>query len=527
VNLRFYLFKENVQRFEEAIQEKYLSGEGSYYELRPISRLDFECRAYIQSNKCKKPPWVDYLQRYFEVDNLELLNTSNSFVLLIKVHKRIFAVTFGYAFNILEHSKLEPRFGLKTALNSLDAEQIRTIDARNIDVATRQRRTHINVASPVENFDLNINLDWIWFISGKPKDVRLGTSIAGADSLVINNKDIQLHQLGSKCEELLNIFQSDSYKKTFSFIDSLQPIPKHEAIVQKLDSLLFQRLENRSYERIAVAYPEIPDVERLDALKIYRGRTKKIIPEAELSAVYEFLDEYSIESDPTKIFLVGLDADGGIVLRRRSLKDYLVCEVDYQNATYVLSMGQWFQINRDYLRQVQVQVDSINDVTDFLKLPAIRRGEREDDYNKRVAESKGWLLLDKKTFQFPNSWDKIEVCDILSDNRYFICVKKMGSSSTLSHLFAQGSVSARLLREHPPYRAKLIQIACTKWPGWDVNAGTTFVFAIPSEKTGRLCEHLFLFSKINLIEHRRIIERLGYRVALCKIDYERSNKAGR
>jgi len=58
------------------------------------------------------------------------------------------------------------------------------------------------------------------------------------------------------------------------------------------------------------------------------------------------------------------------------------------------------------------------------------------------------LCLDKKLV-FDGGPDRMEICDVLTREGGFIHVKQRGSSSTLSHLFAQGVNSAeRLLQDH-------------------------------------------------------------------------------
>lgn len=44
------------------------------------------------------------------------------------------------------------------------------------------------------------------------------------------------------------------------------------------------------------------------------------------------------------------------------------------------------------------------------------------------------------------------MCDLYSMNRVFVHVKKYGASSTLSHLFSQGTVSAQLMVAEPSFR---------------------------------------------------------------------------
>jgi uncharacterized protein (TIGR04141 family) len=106
----------------------------------------------------------------------------------------------------------------------------------------------------------------------------------------------------------------------------------------------------------------------------------------------------------------------------------------------------------------------IPDLTDKLRLIPIRIGEKEGEYNERLGKYADWLVLDKKLFNF-GAYDRFEISDLLTQEKQFLCVKKMTSSATLSHLFAQGSVSAKLLRTVPEVEAKIKELYETKWIG--------------------------------------------------------------
>lgn len=62
------------------------------------------------------------------------------------------------------------------------------------------------------------------------------------------------------------------------------------------------------------------------------------------------------------------------------------------------------------------------------------------------------LLLDKKTVYYGGRSSQVELCDILCKDGTFIHVKHYQGSSTLSHLFNQGLVSARLIKSDPSFR---------------------------------------------------------------------------
>jgi uncharacterized protein (TIGR04141 family) len=360
-------------------------------------------------------------------------------------------------------------------------------------------------------------------VAGKPTSTELAKSLSGSDSLAVSC-DCDLESIGEKCIHLFKQYHSDAYKTHFAFIDHIQPLSKKDPLVTELDADLQARIDARSQERLTIAYPEVPDYELLNVYRMQYGRKYKDMEELSLTEVYYFLDLHSeIPALLNKLWVVGLDMNENAVTHKHSLHDYLVCEIERGGDTYILSLGQWFRADTDYVKYVRNNVAYIDDITNDLDLPTIRPGEHEGTYNERVAEEKDWLLLDKLVFQIAQSYDKIEVCDILAAGKRFICVKKMRSSATLSHLFAQGSVSATLLRESSEYRSKITELACSKWSEITFDGvvafSITFVYAIPTDKQGPLSSCMFFFSLMNLLEHAQAITRVGFRVALCKIEY--------
>lgn len=524
VKLSVYLLRESVTSFDEAIQSKHLAGENAFQELAPAATLPYECRAYIQSNKPKEPRWLPFLSTHFDTADLHLWNTSNSFVLLLRVSGRTFAVTFGYGCNALDRGKVEPRFGLMVTMNALDPAQLRTVDSNNVDLVTRQRRTHLSAGSPVCEFDLNVDLDWIRRVSGKPSSDDVAKSLGGAESVTIS-ADCNLETLGHKCEQLLELYESDAYKENFGFIDHLQPLAKTDPLVPILNGHLRERLETGAYDRISIAYPELPDEEQLAVFKLWHGTDHIYLEDLSLSGVYRYFEICpDVPRDPSMCWIIGLDSNDSPVTHKRPLRDYLVCETEHDGQIYVLSLGQWFRVEADYAQQVRDAVAQIDDLTGTLDMLPARSGEDEGEYNARVANDKEWLLMDRRNFQVAGSYDRIEICDLMTPQKQFICVKKMRSSSTLSHLFAQGSVSARLMRESADYLCRINQMVAGLWPNVVVTPAdlptTVIVYAIPTEKAGPLSSCMFFFSLVNLLTHVQAIRRVGCRVAICKIDYE-------
>lgn len=522
MKLSLYLFRQSAKEFDALLREKYRVGNDAFTVIRPSEPLPFECCALVQQNKAKPPKWIQYLAPSFDLNELELQNQSNSFILLLRAKERIFGVTFGYAFNAIDPALIEPDFGLRTTLNEVDHANLDTVQTRNIDVVTKQRRTHLNQGSPIAEFGLNPDLDWIRHVSGIPIAESLANRMAGADSLHITT-DLSLPKLGELCEKLLASYEADRYLKHFGFIDRLRPVKDTDPIVRKLNKKLIALLTGRDRTNVAVAHPDFPDPST-ETYRICSLRESHSCAELTMKEVYAFQAQAfpSGNMDPEKVSVIALDSDDAAVSRRTPLRNYLVAQVEDAGHTYVLSLARWFRVASDYIEQLRSQIAKIDDITSILSLPSIEHAEREEKYNSRVSSSNGWMLLDKKMFTFQGQYQKIEACDLLTQDRQFICVKKMDSSATLSHLFSQGSVSATLLKKEPSYKNSLAQLYEQKWKGQKFdNTGSvpTFVYAISTDRPGRLADELFFFSLVNLAQHADAVRLLGFNVALCKIEH--------
>jgi uncharacterized protein (TIGR04141 family) len=117
---------------------------------------------------------------------------------------------------------------------------------------------------------------------------------------------------------------------------------------------------------------------------------------------------------------------------------------------------------------------------------------------------------------------RIEVSDLLSKDGDFIHIKRKTRSATLSHLFSQGSVSSALFVDHRPYRefiqqqlpARMKALVDPRAP----NPGRyRVVYAISANKSSKLPQALPFFSKVNLLHHLNIVERMGFRSGLFHI----------
>lgn len=516
MKLTAHLAKPSITDFGGLIREKYL-GENGYQVLEPREDLGFPLQAYVQRVKLTEPKWIAFLRRYFDVD--EIVNSASSFVLLAGIQDRIFALTFGQAFHTIERSLFEPNFGLRVTANFVDSGGLKTIDTRTLDTVTRQQRTQVSVGSRLVDFELDLDQEWVRKLSGKSSDQEFARSMSGSDSLSLN-LDLALEDLPRVLEKLLELQSSDAYKEHFGFIDNYHPLRKDDPVVASLEEDLTRKLTERSQERIALALPEVVNDADIAHYRISASYRRADLSELAIDALYDFLDHHYTGTNPlAQVYIVPINDSEEAVGYRKPLKEYIVCELDRGDKTYVLSLGDWFEANRDYVLAISTEVAALDDLTDVLSLPDWQPSEDEGEYNHRVAAERGWALMDKKNFAIGGPNQKIEICDLLTPALQMLCVKKRTKSATLSHLFSQGSVSADLYRGEDIYRQRVRDILGTEL-GVDISSivsEPTIVYAIATDRPGSVTDSLFFFSKVNLVAHARAIRRRGLKIGLLKI----------
>lgn len=491
MKLSIYLLRNNYSELEDFLSEKYREGKIPIDELEPSKALPYQSKTFLLKSTRESPRWAKFLESHFNLEDLEIANYS--FAHLLRASDRIFAITFGYGHTLLDSSRMEPNFGLKVCANSINPAKLKTLDVRNIDVVTKQQRTNLSTAAHILDFGVELDEEWIRFLSGVPIDVSIAESIAGADSLKIK-ADVNLEGLAQKCSDILAIYNSDRYKENFAFLDHYRALGKSDPVIPNLDAELINRIRDQRTDKISLASPELLDEQNIDRYKIYCGRGSREFAELKLEEVYMFLADHADIEDPLeKVHVIPLDQDDNACGKPADLRDYMVCEVAYQGNVYVLSAGTWFRVKPDYAQTIRDKARQIPDLTADLGLSPLRPGESEADYNDRLASERNWVKLDREMINLSEPYQRMEVCDVFADNNLLFCIKKMTRSSTLSHLFAQASVSADLLGGDDSYKSQVNEVLQNAGKSVNLeNPVPTFVITFITEKTEPLWESIFL-----------------------------------
>jgi uncharacterized protein (TIGR04141 family) len=215
-----------------------------------------------------------------------------------------------------------------------------------------------------------------------------------------------------------------------------------------------------------------------------------------------------------------IDPEGDLAYRW-NLWRCLTGEVKEGQRVFILDDGQWYEIAHDYLVDLDRFIDREVPTTS-LTLPTADPTWTDDIYNAEAASTHDLLLLDRQTVRINRSTSPIEICDLLSTGRQLVHVKRHLGSSMLSHLFAQGLVSADLLLTSSEFQAAAAtRIAAVqearRIPGdFDFFFGGAIdpsrfevIYAIVANWRRRsLAKSLPFFSKVNL---RRCVEDLHRR----------------
>ncbi len=146
---------------------------------------------------------------------------------------------------------------------------------------------------------------------------------------------------------------------------------------------------------------------------------------------------------------------------------------------------------------------------------------REELYNAHVvAGDATFCLMDKKITTIGGRYGKIEFCDLIKDSTSLIHVKYYRSSSTLSHLFAQGYVAAEAFVRDEDFRVKLNGklpkgTRLSKPQKRPDASSYKVIYAIATTKS--LPTELPFFSKVTLRNAVRTLRALSYGVELATI----------
>ncbi|UQA63262.1 DUF6119 family protein [Polyangium aurulentum] len=540
MKLNISLYKDDVKRFEECLRPR--TNKRQYDEIgNGQTAAGTAYRIYLASRQAKAPPWVEFIKKAVPSNALKgVENVIHAAIILLEVQtttgRRFFGITHGHGHHLINKEKIELNFGLKTALNAVNTEQISLADIRNIGAQTVQRRVATNASATLRSLAFDFDTDLLRIIGGRCVDQKLGLRLEGSDSLHLTVKNLDFNVIGEKCASIYEVFRRDDYKDRFEFVDYVQP-ERSQAITDALDQQLVDALQARENNaKIALVSPDQIEQRHCVAYKIF-GLTSAEQTYEELSLVhlYDYLQTGQngrklSRKQLKQVRLIGLNENDTITTDNDPLYAYLVFETEYQGRRYVLSNQKWYQVEAGYLASLERKLAGIREcnhpLRKWTKVPDKhgRLHYHETAYNQQYAVDRDYLVLDRNNFRrFGKKYgqSQVEVADLFHlPTKTLFCVKRLSESPTLSHLLAQGSVSAQLLGGMVDYRDEFMdQVQQRIGPVADAAKYITdikFVYAIGSEtRKSPLTDLLPVFSKVNMVKHAHAIRKEGFEVEIA------------
>lgn len=483
--------------------------------------LGFPGKVFFTKNQRHAPGWKAFLEEGLASTAPDLSSRNASALLVVKAKGRHFAITFGPAGRfLLADGVAEEKFGLRVVLNAVNPTKIRSIDMKNIESITRNKRTQTSRSTSLDHFGLDIQQDLVRAVHGIPKDLTLADVMGGRDSLFVH-LPLDINDLAKKLGRFLEVSREETYKETFPFVDNMQDVEDRDLISQ-LDELLVDYFREGDTSKAHLAPPDIVDWDDIEGFQYWYDSAGT--PLRKDLDIEEYLEPFQ---DITLYHLrdchLNLISHAGEIARGRwTIYQCLVAEVQHEGQTYILESGKWWRVASTFAEQVNEYVAALPAAS--LMFPQAGAGEHEGLYNQRVRDGAPdqMFLLDKELIAF-EGYGRIEGCDIFTMERQLVHVKRAkGGSSSLSHLFAQGSVSAQGFSMDPVYRSAfrdklevpfntLVPDGPLPWMAFEV------VFAIITSSPKPLHEALPFFSRMNLMTHAGRLQRLGFKVSLAKI----------
>ncbi len=490
--------------------------------------LSFSGTFFLQGTHRSEPSWVPFVNSGLKTPLARLRNASTSALLFVKQDGHLFAFAFGPGGRfMLREDRVEHDFGLLVVLNAVDRAALRSVDMATFDDDRMLTRRQSSRGSSIGVFGLDPSRDMLRAVVGTPKDPAVARLVAGADRLAFRAK-VSFTELGVKCGQMLALYSQNDYKTHFPWIDNLKVV-RDASVVASLDEDLETRLTSGALDEMHLADPEIIEWSRVDG---YRYTTDAAqVPlhnDLSLADYIAAAQQKRPNESPTVERLKSdqvhaMNEATGTPVHRWSIYRTLILDLIRPEARYALADGRWYEINKAFAAVVETQVNAIPACA--LDFPDAHPLEREDAYLIRAAPLMAAsnpchiALLDKQLVKTTGAETQVEVCDLFSEAGHFIHVKKGNRSSTLSHLFAQGSVSASLFVRDSQFRADVRALVanspCDKaelFPTTSVTPGSfTVVFAIVSPRTGP-APTLPFFSQVNLMNASQTLRTMGFRV---------------
>ncbi len=480
---------------------------------------------YYKPSFFGKARWLNFFGSHIPTEKeKDFMNSSSRAALVVPVLDRLFVLSFGYGRYLLKDGVWDPRFGIKTTLNLIEPNSLRSIDKTTLGSVPLHSREQLSRSGSARDFGINFDEDIVRAVTGKSKIPELGTTVSGSDVLAVSVK-CELEDVSILLKSYLEYSQKKDYQKEFSWIDQVHELTD-KTITEKLNKTLVKKIKAEDTDNIWLAVPGIIDWFGVGGFKYTDKDNEALQDDLDLSDFFNTVrDKNSIDINflrQRRIYFYRSENEAIPV--EWSVLKCLYAEIDLDGQKYILTDQSWYQISPSFVDEIDRACDSIPKCKiifpDYVIAThgVVGNNEGELGYNKEVVnvDINSRTLFDRKNITYQGI-TPIEFCDIYTAAKQLIHVKRYGGSSSLSHLFQQGTVSAELFAGESRFRQGVNKIlpATERVSADEIDPRVYEVAFLVINKSDKQLKLPF-FSKVTLRGAIRRLRAYGYKVSFSR-----------
>jgi uncharacterized protein (TIGR04141 family) len=113
-------------------------------------------------------------------------------------------------------------FGIKTALNTLNHDTLRSIDVITLDEQGVQKKSQASRSTSVDVFGIDISKDLLKGVTGSPR-AKVGLfNISGVGTTFSFGKEVKIKDIPTLADQLYSHYKNDYYKNNFAWVDNIR-----------------------------------------------------------------------------------------------------------------------------------------------------------------------------------------------------------------------------------------------------------------------------------------------------------------
>lgn len=487
------------------------------------------------------PGWRADAERLTGLSLPSLKQIRSGLALAVAVDGDVYAMGFGFDGYRLIRSDLKDRsFGLRFAIRAADADEVRYVGRKSIDVRGRQDHTRAAAGLSIYAYGIRQFADIVR---------RLGVRAFNCDLTFQRNRQraavtecgdgirlpvgAQPADLVHDVREIARVVSADPHPD-LAFIEQFREVDDPE-VLECLEMELDDALVGKADHDIAL----IPPMKAAQKYAEAGGTAFKIggmlgevrqDPEFEdvqgqLGLIPDGVGEH-LRTASVHLFEDGAGREK--LCQYKNLREWLEVTVRQGWSYYVLSEDQWFEIGESYAQTLYESTAKLIRPRPSLPLPPWPDEVDETYYNKKIlgAESRFLSLHPSgvRTDRYRGkSGPGLEICDVLGPYNELIHVKRSNSGGVLTYLFSQGTLAAEALCQEAEAAERFAEKVADKSPGRRLPEGfrpEKIIYAIQLGKGKELsADTLTPFTQTALRQAVSSLKQQNIQVELIGIPY--------